>query len=79
MHRVDWSTGALSGPDVRESRKTLGELKDLFADRSAGSQLPAATILYTVQWWPADKEGAEGGLFWGTTTIEPGPRLWLSS
>jgi glucose-6-phosphate isomerase len=30
------------------------------------------TLLYRVQWWPPVPESTEGGLFWGTTIIEPG-------
>jgi glucose-6-phosphate isomerase len=72
MLRVDWSTGALDGSDVRHSRKTLGDLKDLFGDRAALDKMPPDTLVYRVQWWSPVPEGTEGGLFWGTTIIEPG-------
>ena len=72
MQRVDWATGALHGPDVQSSRKTIGDLKNLFLDRAAAENLPAETLLYTVQWWSPVSAGTEGALFWGNTVIEPG-------
>jgi glucose-6-phosphate isomerase len=72
MPSVDWATGSLHGPEVRESRKTLGELKTLFLDHASAGNLPADTLLYSVQWWAPMNEGTEGGLFWGNTVIEPG-------
>src|SRR5438128_4938358 len=72
MQRIDWSTGALDGPEVRQSRKTLGDLKDLFADQEAAAKMPPDALIYRVQWWSPVPENSEGGLFWGTTIIEPG-------
>jgi glucose-6-phosphate isomerase, archaeal len=72
MHRVDWATGVLQGPEVQSSRKTVGELKNLFQDSAAVENLPQDQLVYTVQWWSPVPEGTHGGLFWGNTTIEPG-------
>jgi len=72
MQRVEWSTGALHGPEVRQSRKTLGEIKDLFHDRAAADKMPPDTLIYRVQWWSPVPESTEGGLSWGNTVIEPG-------
>jgi glucose-6-phosphate isomerase, archaeal len=70
--RIDWSTGVLEGPEVRRSQKALGELKGLFADESAWAKMPADLVVYRVEWWSPVPENTEGGLFWGTTMVEPG-------
>jgi glucose-6-phosphate isomerase len=72
MHRVDWATGVLQGPEVQSSRKTIGDLKNLFLDPASAEEMPPDTLVYTVQWWSPVPDGTEGGLFWGNTTIEPG-------
>jgi glucose-6-phosphate isomerase len=72
MYCVDWSTGALEGPEVRESRKILGDIKELFLQRSAANKMSPDTLIYRVRWWSPVPENTEGGLFWGTTVIEPG-------
>jgi glucose-6-phosphate isomerase, archaeal len=72
MHRVDWATGVLQGPEVQSSRKTIGDLKNLFQDSASAQKLPQDTLIYTVQWWSPVSDRTEGGLFWGNTTIEPG-------
>ena len=63
MQRVDWATGALHGPDVQISRKTIGDLKNLFLDSAAAENFPADTLLYTVQWWSPVSAGT-GGATW---------------
>jgi glucose-6-phosphate isomerase len=72
MHQVDWATGVLHGPAVQSSRKTIGDLKNLFLDSAHAEKMPPDTLVYTVQWWAPVSAGTEGGLFWGNTTIEPG-------
>jgi glucose-6-phosphate isomerase, archaeal len=70
--RVDWSTGSLVGPNVRESVKTLGQMRGLFRNQHDFERLDLNAIIYRVQWLSPVPEGTEGGLFWGTTVIEPG-------
>lgn len=70
--QIDWQTGALEGPEVRRSQKTLGELAGLFVDQAAWARMPPETVVYRVEWWSPVPENTEGGLFWGTTTVEPG-------
>jgi glucose-6-phosphate isomerase, archaeal len=72
MHRVDWATGVLQGPEVQSSHKTIGDLGNLFLDRAAAEKLAEDTLIYSVQWWSPVPDQTEGGLFWGNTTIEPG-------
>jgi glucose-6-phosphate isomerase, archaeal len=70
--QIEWLTGALLGPEVRRSQKTLGDLAGIFADRVAWEKMPAPQVVYRVEWWSPSAENTEGGLSWGTTTIEPG-------
>lgn len=69
---VDWLTGHLEGKPVRTSRKTLGELRGIFRDPEAMHRMDPATIVYRVEYWLPVEEGTPGGLFWGTTVLEPG-------
>jgi len=73
MIRMDWTRGILK-PDARiiERTKTLGQLDGIFADPDAFAATDPNTVVYRVQAWCPVPEGAEGGLFWGTTVIEPG-------
>jgi glucose-6-phosphate isomerase len=73
MIRVDWSSGLLqSDAEVRESVKTLGQLGGIFANAEALSAMDPATVVYRVQAWCPVPEGSQGGLFWGSTVVEPG-------
>jgi glucose-6-phosphate isomerase, archaeal len=73
MTNMDWGSGVLlAGSQVRESIKTLEELKGIFADDKALREMDPRTVVYRVQAWCPVPEGTEGGLFWGTTAIEPG-------
>src|SRR5258708_8712527 len=65
---VDWLNGRLAGPSVRQSRKTFGELRGLFAGGET-SELPAETELYNVAWVGARDAGAEGALLFCCTPV----------
>ena len=69
---VNWSNGNLAGPNVRESVKTLAQMQGLFRDQTELEHMDLNTIIYRVQWIAPVPDGTEGGLFWGTTVIEPG-------
>lgn len=69
---MDWTTGMLAGADVRTSRKTFGEIRSLFLDAEAARQVPSSLEVYRVQVYTPVADGTEGGLFWGSTTIQPG-------
>jgi glucose-6-phosphate isomerase, archaeal len=70
--RINWSTGLLLGSTVQERIKTLRQLRGLFYDAKSCQQMDPDMTVYRVRWWEPVPEGTEGGLFWGTTTIEPG-------
>jgi glucose-6-phosphate isomerase len=69
---VNWADGALQVPGLRSSEKKLGHLKGIFHDQQAWRQLDPETIVYRVWWWEPVPAGTQGGLFWGTTEIQPG-------
>jgi glucose-6-phosphate isomerase, archaeal len=69
---VDWRAGTLAGAAVRQSSKTLGQMPGLFRDETARQRLDPETLVYRVQSWQPVRAGTEGGLFWGTTIVEPG-------
>jgi glucose-6-phosphate isomerase, archaeal len=69
---MDWATGGLQGPGVESSVKRLGEIRSLFHDQLAASQMDEATELYRVQVYAPVEGGTEGGLFWGNTVLQPG-------
>lgn len=73
MIRMDWEKGYLA-PDtqVRETVKTLGQLQGIFASAEAWQKMDPNTVVYRVQAWCPVSEATEGGLFWGTTLVEPG-------
>jgi glucose-6-phosphate isomerase, archaeal len=72
MVRVDWATGALDGPEIGRSQKTLGDIRGLFGDQEAAQRLAPERLIYSVEWWAPVPVNTEGGLFWGTTVIESG-------
>ena len=69
---MNWSTGLLLGSPVQERTKTLGQLRGIFYDADSWARTDPDTTVYRVRWWQPVPENTEGGLFWGTTTIEPG-------
>jgi len=69
---VSLSTGILSGPPVTLQRRTIGDLKNLFADEFARTALPQDQLAYEVQLYQPVPDETNGGLFFGNTTISPG-------
>jgi glucose-6-phosphate isomerase len=69
---VDWNSGEISGKDVEESVKTLGQLPGLFHDEAARLAMDQATEVYRVRFWRPVPDGTGGGLFWGSTILQPG-------
>jgi glucose-6-phosphate isomerase, archaeal len=70
--RMDLSTGVLTGAGIRETCRTLGQLKGLFGDEKAASSMNPELLIYRVQAFQPVPEGEPGGLFWGATFIQPG-------
>jgi glucose-6-phosphate isomerase len=66
------ATGALQGDPVVRIQRTVGELRGVFANEAARTQLSQETIAYRVDCYFPVPEGTEGGLFFGATFLEPG-------
>src|SRR5712691_1638655 len=75
MVNLEWDRGLMSGFPVQESAKTIGDLKGIFLDETARSQMDPAMEVYRVRWWSPVPAGSEGGLFWGVTIVQPGKVL----
>lgn len=69
---TDLVTGEISGDNVKSSIRTLGDLQGVFRDEPARQSMDQNTCVYRVQALYPVSEGQEGGLFWGTTFLEPG-------
>ena len=73
MQRMNWAHGAMDpASEIRETIKTLGQLEGIFQNASAWRAMAPGIVVYRVQAWCPVVEGTEGGLFWGTTVVEPG-------
>lgn len=69
--RIDLRSGRLTG-NVQQSEKRLSELANVFKDEAARLSMPQDTLVYSVQMHRAEKDGKEGGLFFGTSFLYPG-------
>jgi glucose-6-phosphate isomerase, archaeal len=70
--RVDWLTGEMHGAPVQSVVRKLGQLDGVFGDRNSWSSMDHEVVVYSVQWQEPVSQDTEAGLFWGSTTIEPG-------
>ncbi|RLD11508.1 MAG: glucose-6-phosphate isomerase [Chlamydiae bacterium] len=68
----DSITGKLSGNKIIKSSKTIGDLKNIFKDEKERSAMNQKQFVYRVEFYPSEKSGTCGGLFFGTSYIEPG-------
>jgi glucose-6-phosphate isomerase len=69
---VDLSTGELLGDQVQSTIRTVGDMKGMYRDEVVRQSLDPEMIVYRVQAFLPVREGEEGGLFWGTTFVQPG-------
>ena len=72
QHHFMQAEGSLMGNKVVNSVKTLAQLKDIFIDEQARGLMDQSKVVYKVQALLPISQGTEGGLFFGTTWIEPG-------
>jgi glucose-6-phosphate isomerase, archaeal len=71
MILTDLLSGQLSGANVVESRRTVGDLAGYWQDADAAATL-ADELLYVTQTWLPVADGTEGAILWGNTTLMPG-------
>ena len=64
--------GTLKGNHIIDSQKTIEQLKNIFLNEDARNKMEQDKIIYRVQALLPVEQGTEGGLFFGTTWIEPG-------
>jgi glucose-6-phosphate isomerase, archaeal len=69
---VDLPSGLLSGESIGNAVRCIKDLKGFFGDEAARLTHDPAQVVYRVQTFCPVGEGTAGGLFWGTTFIEPG-------
>jgi len=69
---IDWTSGSIEGTGIETSVKTLGQLGGLFLDKAAWGTIDPETEVYRVRFWRPVPDGTPGGLFWGTTFLQPG-------
>lgn len=69
---IDFPSAIMHGSSTLHSVKRLKDLAGVFQDQAAWQAMDDETLIYSVQWEEPIPHGTEGGLFWGTTTIEPG-------
>jgi glucose-6-phosphate isomerase len=70
--RIEWLTGTMRGAAVQQATKTLRDLAGIFHDADSLHSMDKSTVVYRVQWAEPVVQGTEGGLFWGSTIIQPG-------
>jgi glucose-6-phosphate isomerase, archaeal len=69
---ANFSSGELVGERIQHLARTIKDMKGIFRDEKARQSLSQDAIVYRIQAVYPAREGEEGGLFWGTTFIEPG-------
>ncbi len=69
---IDLKTWALSGEGVIDSQRNIGQLANVFGDEESRKKMNQDELVYNVQAHLPAKEGTSGGLYFGTTIIQPG-------
>jgi glucose-6-phosphate isomerase, archaeal len=69
---IDYLSGRLEGEAVRSSTKTLGAMRAAYRNAAAAGACDPETVVYRVEFWQPVEAGVPGGLFIGSTVLEPG-------
>jgi glucose-6-phosphate isomerase len=72
VNHLDWAAGRMEGLTTQRSVKTLGQLAGVFLDSEEWVSMPQEATVYTVEWQQSVPQDTPGGLYWGSTRIEPG-------
>ncbi|SES11786.1 glucose-6-phosphate isomerase family protein [Salipaludibacillus aurantiacus] len=64
--------GALSGEKTSKTIRKLKDMKGFYEDEEAFNKMDPETVLYEVEMHAPVKAGTEGGLFFGTSFLNPG-------
>jgi glucose-6-phosphate isomerase len=68
----DSRTGLIRGDSAVHDTRTLAELDGIFEDGPAYAALEPTTLVYSVSSVFPVEQGKDGGLFFGSTSIQPG-------
>lgn len=68
----EFAVGLLHGAAVVDEYRTLADLEGVFDDEDLRSSMDPTILVYSVSCVFPVKNGKEGGLFFGTTSIRPG-------
>ncbi len=69
---LDLHNGKLLGEQIKTSTTYLRDLRAAFANFERWQSMDPDTLVYQVQFWRPVGEGTEGGLFWGSSVVQPG-------
>ncbi|QNL51545.1 cupin domain-containing protein [Olivibacter sp. SDN3] len=69
---ITFSVDVLKGKEVITKSTYLADLTNLFKNEEARLDMPQDQLIYRVTLYKPVAEGTPGGLFFGTTIIEPG-------
>jgi len=69
--KIDLTTGLMTGKSIVLQKRTIADLKNVFADEKSRLTMPQNQLAYEVQLYLPVLDGTEGGLYFGNTTIYP--------
>lgn len=72
LPNIYYSNGLLIGNNVEKVVRKIKDLNGLFDDEASLNKIDPDTIVYEVSSHLEEKEGREGGLFFGITYLYPG-------
>ncbi|HXX99463.1 MAG TPA: glucose-6-phosphate isomerase family protein [Candidatus Limnocylindrales bacterium] len=70
--RVHLGSGVLTGDRVQSVVRIMADMKGVYRDEELRKSLDQQAVVYRVQTFYPVVEDEEGGLFWGTTFLQPG-------
>jgi glucose-6-phosphate isomerase, archaeal len=70
--KVNLSSGELLGRGIQCLSRTIADMKGVYRDEESRGLLDQKMVVYQVEAFHPVDEGNEGGLFWGTTFLNPG-------
>ena len=70
--KVNLNSGELLGQGVQCLSRTIEDMRGVYRDEESRKLLDQKTLVYRVEAFHPVNEGNEGGLFWGTTFLNPG-------
>lgn len=69
---VNLTSGELLGCEIQCLSRTIEDMRGVYRDEESRGLLDQKKVVYQVKAFHPVEEGNEGGLFWGTTFLNPG-------